>query len=99
MRRTQVGYRGRIGRTQHGLSREGPLLGGIPQRLGSDTISPSPHLPFEYVHSSSHIPGLWQAKPVREGITAPWVLILPLKNAKVGLVVVFAHQIGVRRPH
>src|SRR5437870_12359389 len=30
-------------------------------------------------------PGFWQAKPVKEGITAPWVLILPLKNAKVGL--------------
>ena len=50
-RRRQVGYRRRIGWTQHRLAREGPLLGGIPQRLRSHPIPPSTHLALKYIHS------------------------------------------------
>src|ERR1022692_2094996 len=50
-RRSQVGDWGWICRAQHGLPRERPLLGGIPQRLGSDPIPPPAHLAFKDVHS------------------------------------------------
>jgi hypothetical protein len=50
-RRCQVGYRWRIGWTQHRLAREGALLGGIPQRLRSHPIPPTIHLALKYIHS------------------------------------------------
>jgi hypothetical protein len=50
-RQCQVGYWRRIGWTQHCLAREGPLLGGIPQRLRSHPITPTAHLAFKYIHS------------------------------------------------
>ena len=53
-RQSQIGHRGRICRAQYRLASEGPLLGGIPQRLRSDPISATSHPTLEYVHSSSH---------------------------------------------
>src|ERR1039458_6360709 len=65
--RSQVGHRGWICRAQHGLSRERPLLGGIPQRLGSDPIPTPTHLALEYVNSfrSERPPGLDLPSPTR----------------------------------
>jgi hypothetical protein len=50
-RQSQVRHRRRIRRPQDGLPREGPLLRGIPQRLGSDAVPPPPNRALEDVHS------------------------------------------------
>ncbi len=50
-RQSQISHRGRICRAQHGLSSEGPLLSGIPQRLGSNPITPTSRPTLEDVHS------------------------------------------------
>jgi hypothetical protein len=52
-RQCQVGYRRRIGWTQHRLACERPLLGGIPQRLRSHPISRATHLALTYFILSS----------------------------------------------
>jgi hypothetical protein len=50
-RQCQVRHRWRIRRAQYGLSREWPLLLGIPQRLGCYAVPPPSNFSLEYVHS------------------------------------------------
>jgi hypothetical protein len=46
---TQIRDGRRIGRAQNGLSRERPLLAGIPHRLGCDAVSPTTYFELEDV--------------------------------------------------
>jgi hypothetical protein len=63
-RRSQVGYRGRVGGAQHGLSGEWPLLTGVPERLGRDPVtSPTLRSNIFILSSRGLVTRKSQAKP------------------------------------
>ncbi len=63
------------------------------RRYDIDAFPPGARI-CSFIHLAI-FPGLWQAKPVKEGIHSPCVLILPSRNAKVGLADLDVYQITI----